>query len=69
MKIIFKLLSRPVCTFTPKANDFTRDTTITVFSDFFTAFYAGLVVFTVTGFMAKESGKTVDEMAKVSGMF
>ena len=37
-------------------------------SDFFTAFYAGLAVFTITGFMAKESGRTVAEVAKTSGM-
>ncbi|XP_060592408.1 sodium- and chloride-dependent betaine transporter-like [Ruditapes philippinarum] len=43
------------------------ETTICVASDAFTAFYAGLVVFTCMGFMAKEAGTTVEAVAKASG--
>ncbi|XP_045214812.2 sodium- and chloride-dependent glycine transporter 1-like [Mercenaria mercenaria] len=43
------------------------ETTICVASDAFTAFYAGLVVFTCMGFMAKEAGTTVEVAAKASG--
>ena len=40
-----------------------------VLTDGFTAFYAGLVVFTCMGFMAKESGLSVEEVAKSSGIY
>ncbi|XP_060593231.1 sodium- and chloride-dependent glycine transporter 2-like, partial [Ruditapes philippinarum] len=43
------------------------ETTICVVADAFTAFYAGLVVFTIIGFMAKEAGTSVEEAAKASG--
>ena len=43
------------------------ETVIVVVSDFFTAFYAGLVVFSCIGFMAKESGISVQEAAMSSG--
>ena len=39
-----------------------------VLTDGLTAFYAGLVVFTCLGFMANESGLTVEEVAKASGI-
>ena len=44
-----------------------RDTAFCCTTDIFTAFYSGLVVFAITGFMAKESGSTVEELSKVSG--
>ncbi|KAL4240256.1 hypothetical protein ACF0H5_001050 [Mactra antiquata] len=44
-----------------------RETLICVIADGFTAFYAGFVVFSIIGFMAKESGSTVEEIAKNSG--
>ncbi|XP_052817533.1 sodium- and chloride-dependent glycine transporter 1-like isoform X2 [Mya arenaria] len=43
------------------------ETIICVASDAFTAFYAGLVVFTCMGFIAKEAGVSVEEAAKASG--
>lgn len=43
------------------------DTAFCCTTDFFTAFYSGLVVFSIIGFMAKESGVTVEEVSKVSG--
>ena len=46
---------------------YSKDTIICVMSDVFTAFYAGLVVFTCLGFMAKEAGVPVQEVAKASG--
>ena len=49
--------------------DFFRDTAFCCGTDIFTAFYSGLVVFTIIGFMAKESGSSVDELARVSGRF
>ena len=33
----------------------------------FSSFFNGLVVFTILGFMAKQSGLPVDEVAKASG--
>ena len=45
-----------------------RDTAFCCTTDIFTAFYSGLVVFSIIGFMAKESGSTVEELAKVSGI-
>ena len=45
-----------------------RETYVCVLTDGFTAFYAGLVVFTCMGFMAKESGLSVEEVAKSSGI-
>ena len=33
----------------------------------FSSFFNGLVVFTILGFMAKESGMPIDEVAKASG--
>ena len=44
-----------------------RDVTLCVCSDLFTAFYSGLAVFTVIGFMAHEAGTSVDALAKESG--
>ena len=44
-----------------------RETYVCVLTDGLTAFYAGLVVFTCMGFMAKESGLSVEEVAKSSG--
>ncbi|KAL4232818.1 hypothetical protein ACF0H5_007504 [Mactra antiquata] len=41
--------------------------TLCVVSAGFTAFYNGMVVFTLLGFMAKYSGRTVEEVAKQSG--
>ncbi|KAL4240257.1 Sodium- and chloride-dependent taurine transporter [Mactra antiquata] len=43
------------------------ETLVCVFADGFTAFYAGFVVFACLGFMAKESGRTVEDIAKTSG--
>ncbi|KAL4240391.1 hypothetical protein ACF0H5_001181 [Mactra antiquata] len=43
------------------------ETSICVISDAFTAFYAGLVVFTCMGFMAKEAGVSIEDYAKASG--
>lgn len=43
------------------------ETTICVVSDAFTAFYAGLVVFTCLGFLAKEADVSIEEVAKASG--
>nr|WLN44345.1 AAT6 [Sinonovacula rivularis] len=42
------------------------EVTVCVLLDTFTAFYAGLVVFSCLGFMAKETGVSVDELAKSS---
>ena len=39
-----------------------------VLCDVFTAFYAGLVVFSCIGFIAKEAGLPIAEVAKSSGM-
>ena len=47
---------------------FNRETYVCVLTDGLTAFYAGLVVFTCLGFMANESGLTVEEVAKASGI-
>lgn len=46
---------------------FPRDTVIVCAADAFTAFYGGLVVFSVLGFLAKEAGKPIEEFA-TSGM-
>lgn len=43
------------------------ETVICVTSDAFTAFYAGLVVFSCLGFMAHDAGITVEAAAKASG--
>ncbi|XP_053393529.1 sodium- and chloride-dependent glycine transporter 1-like [Mercenaria mercenaria] len=43
------------------------ETTICVVADAFTAFYAGLVVFTIIGFMAKEAGTSVEAAATATG--
>ncbi|KAL4239956.1 hypothetical protein ACF0H5_000753 [Mactra antiquata] len=44
------------------------DTMICVIADGLTAFYAGIVVFAIIGYMAEESGSTVEEVAKASGL-
>lgn len=44
------------------------ETTICVVADAFTAFYAGLVVFSIIGFMAKEAGTSVEDAATASGL-
>ena len=42
---------------------FFRDTVIVCVADAFTAFYGGLVVFSVLGFLAKETNKPIEEFA------
>ncbi|KAL4239954.1 hypothetical protein ACF0H5_000751 [Mactra antiquata] len=42
------------------------DTMICVIADGLTAFYAGIVVFAIIGYMAEESGSTIEEVAKAS---
>ena len=44
-----------------------RDTVIVCVADAFTAFYGGLVVFSILGFLAKETGKPIEQFA-TSGM-
>ena len=46
---------------------FSRATAMCVVSVGFSSFFNGLVVFTILGFMAKQSGLPVDEVAKASG--
>ena len=44
-----------------------RATTMCVVSAGFSSFFNGLVVFTILGYMAKESGMDVHEVASASG--
>ena len=46
---------------------FHRATTLCVASVGFTSFFNGLVVFTILGFMAKEAGMDIQEVASASG--
>ena len=46
---------------------FHRATTLCVASVGFTSFFNGLVVFAILGFMAKEAGMEVQEVASASG--
>ena len=39
-----------------------RDTTVVCFMDVFTAFYGGLVVFSVIGFLSKKTGTPIDDL-------